>query len=102
MTNVAKLQEKIERGQQAEEILRNPAWIAAGEEISRQFQATFKGDDLDAAMAARQDARSFEAFLSKFIRWQKEGQSAYKQVQELKNREAEGLSMDFNDIQGIA
>ena len=102
MTDVTKLQAKVERGQQAEEILRNPAWIAAGEEISRQFQATFKGDDLDAAMAARQDARSFEAFLSKFVRWQKEGQAAYKQIRALQEREKEGLSMDLNDIQGIA
>ena len=102
MTDVTKLQQKVERGQQAEEILRNPAWIAAAEEVSKQLSKDFKSDDMDKAMQARNDARAVEKFLTKLVNWQSQGQRAFKEINDLQRRKAEGKSMDFNDIQGIA
>ncbi len=101
MTDVTLLQKKVERGQQAEAILRNEAWIAAAEQASKQLSEGFKSDDLDKAMEARNDYRALGRLLSKFKQWQSEGQSAYNQIESLKKRQQDVESMDFNDVQGI-
>ncbi len=102
MTDVTLLQKKINRGKEAEALMDNALFKEMGEALRRDCFKAFKGDDENKAMEARVQIRALEAFLGKFDRIRKDGLSAFKQIQDIQRREKEGLSIETNDMQGIA
>ncbi len=102
MTDVTLLQNKVNRGKEAEQILEAPLFKEVAESLRKDCFRAFKGDDEDKALAARVEIRVFEAFLTKFVKIRQEGINAHKQIRNLQDRKEQGLSNDFNDLQGIA
>ena len=101
MTDVTLLQTKVNRGKQAEVLLGDPLFKEVGDACRKEWFKAFAGDDEDKAKQARDEVRAFERFLTKLVAIHKEGVSAHKRIEDLKKRQQDGESMDFNDVQGI-
>ncbi len=101
MTDVTILQNKVNRGKEAEQILEAPLFKEVAESLRQDCFKAFKGDDEDKALAARVEIRVFEAFLTKFVRIHTEGLAAFNKIEELRRRDTAGESTDYNDVQGI-
>ena len=101
MTDVTILQNKVNRGKEAESILESPLFKEVAESVRRDCFAAFRGDDEDKAMEARVAIRLFEAFLTKFVKIHREGVAAHRKINDLRRREEENISTEVNDVQGI-
>ncbi len=101
MTDVTLLQNKVNRGKQAEGLLGDPLFKEIGEACRKEWFKAFAGDDEDKAGQARHEVRAFQKFLTKIVNIHKEGIAAHKKIEELRLRESKGESMDPNDLQGI-
>ncbi len=102
MTEIGLLQKQVEDGRQAEILLENAVFKEAAEKLRENFAKAFKGDDEDKALEARRQIRVFEAFLTEIVAIQRRGITAGKEIRKLQRRKDEGLSMDINDMKGIA
>ena len=102
MTDETKLRKQIEDGQHAENILENPVFKAIGEDIAKEFAQQFKGDDLDKALAAREQIRVFETLLTKLSAVKMRGVTASLDLKARKERKEQGLPTDRSSMRGIA
>lgn len=101
MANEQTLQRYFRDGQEAEAVLENRIFKAQARALEKEYSAAFKGDDLDAALEARRKAQVFEDFLTKLAIIHKRGIQAGKDLENLKQRRHQGLSLVVNDMQGI-
>ncbi|MGI9490495.1 MAG: hypothetical protein ACR2RF_32300 [Geminicoccaceae bacterium] len=92
----------VQDGQEAEAVLQNPVFKQVAEELQKRFATDFKGDDEVKALEARREVRVFEALLGKILRIQERGVKAAASLEELKQRDKEGLPTDANSLGGIA
>lgn len=90
MTDIGDLQAKFERGQAAKGLLEDGTFKELCQDYRDDCWRRFKGDDEDAALEARAQIRFLESFLGKIVKIQKDGTSAQKQIQKLRDREDKG------------
>ena len=89
-------------GEDAEAVLLNPVFKKVAEDYNKELLKAFKGDDLEAAMVAREEARVLERILTRLVSIQGKGERAAAALEELKQRKKKGLPIDANALGGIA
>ena len=102
MNDVNSLVELMEQGDLASLVLDNAVFRKVADELNRDYGKAFKGDDMEAALKARDEARALESLLTKLTRVQSKGQRAAEQLQELRDRKEAGLPIDATALNGVA
>ena len=92
----------MEQGDFATVVLENPVFRKVADEVNRDYGKAFKGDDMEAALKARDEARALESLLTRLHRVQTKGRQAAKDLEELRERRETGLPTEAHMINGIA
>ena len=102
MRSASELSDLMEQGDMATVVLENPVFRKVAEELNRDYGKAFKGDDMEAALKARDEARALERLLTKLKKVQDKGAQAARDLQDQRDRRELGLPNDATMVNGIA
>ncbi len=102
MRSASELSDLMEQGDLATVVLENPVFRKVAEELNRDYGKAFKGDDMEAALKARDEARALESLLTKLKKVQDKGVQAANELQQQRDRRELGLPNDATMVNGIA